>query len=83
LKLKLLEADLTIIVYDTTDEETWKNVERLWLPMVNEIYNGDLAKGIFIVGTKVDMLLPHEKELLEERRCSDPKNSSLVSKYLL
>jgi hypothetical protein len=83
LKLKLLEAHLTLIVYDTTDEETWRNVERLWLPMVNEIYDGDLSKGIMIIGTKVDMLLPNERSLLEERKCSDQKMSAVVSKYLL
>lgn len=72
-----------MIVYDTTDDQTWKNVERIWLPLVLEVYQGDKSRGILIVGTKIDMLLPEEREMLVDRKCSDPEMNSLISSYLL
>lgn len=72
-----------MIVYDTTDDHTWKNVEQLWLPLVLEVYQGDLSRGIMIVGTKIDLLSPEEREVVMNRRCSDPKVHSLICQYLL
>jgi GTPase SAR1 family protein len=83
LKLKLREADLALVVYDATDEETWRAVESTWLPLVLEAFDEDLAKGILVIGTKVDLLLAEDREALKERKCSDPFLHSTVSRYLL